>query len=212
MSVPILYADPAWDYDQKLEMTDGVDRSAASQYTTMSVDEICCLMWVRTIFGHQVDDTAILFLWVTNPFLLNGAGVKVCEAWGFQPKQLITWVKGRLEVVLTDDHMGGAGYEPDQEHSSRLVLRTGMGHYTRGCTEHIIVATRGHATSLLRSRNVNNVILAEEETVLVAPRGRHSEKPNEAYELIERLTVGPYLEVFARTRRHGWIQHGNDLI
>jgi N6-adenosine-specific RNA methylase IME4 len=46
----------------------------------------------------------------------------------------------------------------------------------------------------------------------MAPRGRHSEKPEEVYNRIERLVDGPYLELFARRERPGWtcLGHGID--
>ncbi len=43
------------------------------------------------------------------------------------------------------------------------------------------------------------------------PRGRHSEKPREFFELVERTSPGPYLEMFARERRQGWDSHGNQV-
>ena len=38
----------------------------------------------------------------------------------------------------------------------------------------------------------------------------HSQKPDEFYEIIERLYDGPYLELFARRPRAGWTSFGND--
>jgi N6-adenosine-specific RNA methylase IME4 len=48
--------------------------------------------------------------------------------------------------------------------------------------------------------------------VFEAPRGRHSEKPECVYELIERLfpTV-PKLEMFARGQREGWTAWGAEV-
>lgn len=42
-------------------------------------------------------------------------------------------------------------------------------------------------------------------------RGRHSEKPNEFFELVERVSPGPYLELFARQKRNGWDSWGDEL-
>lgn len=42
------------------------------------------------------------------------------------------------------------------------------------------------------------------------PRGRHSEKPQEFFDLVERVSPGPYLEMFARTIRPGWHGMGNE--
>jgi N6-adenosine-specific RNA methylase IME4 len=38
----------------------------------------------------------------------------------------------------------------------------------------------------------------------------HRQKPDQFYEIIERLYDGPYLEWFARRPKAGWISFGND--
>lgn len=40
---------------------------------------------------------------------------------------------------------------------------------------------------------------------------RHSEKPDASYELIEAISPGPRLELFARRRRDGWHTWGNEI-
>ena len=43
------------------------------------------------------------------------------------------------------------------------------------------------------------------------PRRRpHSTKPFEFFELVERVSPGPYLELFARQARPGWVAWGTD--
>jgi len=42
------------------------------------------------------------------------------------------------------------------------------------------------------------------------PRGAHSVKPDQFYEMVERVSPGPYLEMFARRRRYGWDAWGNE--
>ena len=44
-----------------------------------------------------------------------------------------------------------------------------------------------------------------------APRGRHSEKPAEFYELIERVTPGPRIDLFARKRHPGFDAWGDEV-
>jgi N6-adenosine-specific RNA methylase IME4 len=39
----------------------------------------------------------------------------------------------------------------------------------------------------------------------------HSAKPPESYELVERVSHGPYLELFAREKRDGWHAWGNEV-
>lgn len=176
-------ADAPWSYADGLSMS-AVKRSAGAHYSTMSVDAICQLGGFGTVAGFRAYPDAFLWLWITNPFLLDGTGARVCKAWGFEPRQLVTWVKGRIA-------------------KDALVAQIGMGHFTRGATEHMILATRGKAKDLLLSKSVPNVF--------IAPRGRHSAKPDEAYSLIERVSPGPYVELFARRPREGWKVWGNEV-
>jgi N6-adenosine-specific RNA methylase IME4 len=44
-----------------------------------------------------------------------------------------------------------------------------------------------------------------------APRGKHSQKPEEFRDLIMARSKGPYLEMFARTKREGWTAWGNEI-
>jgi N6-adenosine-specific RNA methylase IME4 len=76
----------------------------------------------------------------------------------------------------------------------------GLGFYFRGCTEHVIFGVRGRAPipPAVRERNV-----------IEAARGRHSEKPDAFYDVVERVSPGPYLEMFARRARLGWDYAGD---
>lgn len=178
-------ADPAWPYRDQISMKDGVKRSSASHYPTMTVAEICALgdSMPTRVAGFRIARDAFLWLWVTNPILLDGTGTLVCRSWGFEPRQLITWVKGRITP-------------------ERFVPHVGLGHFTRGATEHLILATRGRTKDLLQNRRTPNVF--------IAARSTHSTKPDDAYRVIENLTPGPRLELFARRPREGWTVWGND--
>jgi len=78
----------------------------------------------------------------------------------------------------------------------------GMGNYFRGSTEHILFGVKG-SLSLLR----NNV-----GTWFSAPRpGRHSAKPPEFFQLVEECSPGPWLEMFAREQRPGWVSWGAEV-
>ena len=77
----------------------------------------------------------------------------------------------------------------------------GLGYWTRGNPEQCLLFTRGAPQR--RSAAVRQLIVAQ--------RGRHSVKPVEAYERIEALLPGPYLELFARHRRPGWTCWGDQL-
>lgn len=43
------------------------------------------------------------------------------------------------------------------------------------------------------------------------PRGRHSEKPDAFFALVERASPGPFHEMFARRLREGWTSMGDQL-
>lgn len=47
-------------------------------------------------------------------------------------------------------------------------------------------------------------------TCFNAPRREHSRKPDEFYELIERVTYGPRIDIFSREAREGFDQFGNE--
>lgn len=77
----------------------------------------------------------------------------------------------------------------------------GLGFYFRGNTEHVLFCVKG---------DVKIPPAQRESNVVVAPKGRHSAKPDRFYELVERVSPGPYLELFARRRRYGWDVWGNE--
>ena len=79
--------------------------------------------------------------------------------------------------------------------------RIGVGWYLRGQTEHILFGVRG---SLLTKRN-------DISTVFHADRLKHSQKPDIFYEIIEKMSYEPRLELFARQKRKGWDSIGFDI-
>ncbi|XWX03228.1 MT-A70 family methyltransferase [Aggregatilineales bacterium SYSU G02658] len=46
---------------------------------------------------------------------------------------------------------------------------------------------------------------------IASQKREHSRKPDETYQLIEACSPGPYLELFARGQRPGWVQWGNEV-
>lgn len=86
--------------------------------------------------------------------------------------------------------------------------RMGLGYWTRANSEPCLLATRGKPKRL--DKGVSQV--------LACGTGRHSEKPFEFYERVERLLAGPYLEMFGRPHgdlidgsRPNWTRIGNEL-
>lgn len=78
----------------------------------------------------------------------------------------------------------------------------GMGNYYRGQTEHLLFGVKG-SCPLLRH---------DAGTWFAADRGElHSSKPDKIYEIIESCSPGPWLEMFARSKRAGWVSWGAEV-
>jgi N6-adenosine-specific RNA methylase IME4 len=82
--------------------------------------------------------------------------------------------------------------------------KIGRGYFVRNQHELLVVATRGDIPAPLPANRPPSVINA--------PRREHSRKPDEAYELIERIySELPKIELFARSAREGWAAWGNQV-
>lgn len=71
----------------------------------------------------------------------------------------------------------------------------GMGYYLRNNTEHCVFATRGKP--MVPDKKISS-------SWFQWPRLRHSQKPAEFFEIVESISPGPRLEMFARSARQGW--------
>lgn len=80
---------------------------------------------------------------------------------------------------------------------------SGLGWYFRGDTEHVLFAVRGSLPISAEAR-VSNVFRGK--------RGRHSQKPESFLDLVETVSPGPYLEMFARRQRLNWSTWGNEAL
>ena len=124
-------------------------------------------------------DPAHLYLWAPNALLPEG--LAVLKAWGFEYKTNVIWEKIRKD--------GG----PDGR---------GVGFYFRNVTEVLLFGVRGaNARTLPPGRSQVNLIRSRKR--------EHSRKPDEQYALIESCSKGPYLELFARGPRKGWVPWGD---
>ena len=138
------------------------------------------------------DEKCILFIWVTFPMLAEG--LEVIKAWGFEYKTIaFSWVK-----------INPVNKQP----------LFGIGYYTKSNVEVCLLATKGEAHKLVKNNSISQVI--------VAPRTKHSKKPDEIREKIVQL-VGdvPRIELFARDNGSrnlfnknpldGWSAWGNEV-
>jgi ParB/RepB/Spo0J family partition protein len=122
----------------------------------------------------------VVGMWVTNFVLVNGFYRPVLRSWRLGPKTVITWPKERV----------------------------GRGHWAKGQTEHLVIATRGKPL----------VTLTDQTTLLKGPfqlvqKNAHSAKPVEAYSYFESLYPAPrYFDLFSRYQHNDkWDCHGDQV-
>ena len=83
--------------------------------------------------------------------------------------------------------------------------KIGMGWYVRQQHELLLIGVRGDGIGMPLPEN-------KPSSVVTAPRGEHSSKPFEMYNLIEKMYPNhTRIELFARNRRDGWDSWGNDV-
>jgi N6-adenosine-specific RNA methylase IME4 len=121
-------------------------------------------------------------LYLWVPNALVYEGIGILKRWGFAYKTNIVWYKTRKD--------GG----PDGR---------GVGFYFRNVTELVLFGVRGGMRTLAAGRRQVNVIISRKR--------EHSRKPDELYDVIESCSPKPYLELFARHRRNGWTQWGDEI-
>lgn len=120
-------------------------------------------------------------LYVWTTNNLLSSTVNLINEWGFQYRNIIVWVKTYKDGLP--------------------IL--GMGFYYRNSVEFLLFCTKRDIVSRIKTANTKNVFFAE--------RKSHSEKPEVQYDLIEKNSNGPYLEMFARRKREGWDSWGNEI-
>jgi N6-adenosine-specific RNA methylase IME4 len=107
--------------------------------------------------------------------------LKVINDWGFKYKTV--------------------GFTWAKTNRKTLGFFTGLGYWTRGNPEMCLLATKG------RPKRIHKDV----SQLVIAPRGRHSEKPL-LHNEIERLVEGPYIELFARKKtKENWDFWGNEV-
>lgn len=106
---------------------------------------------------------------------------KVIEAWGFKYSTCITWKKKR---------MGG-----------------GLGGAFRITHEHLLFCRRGN----LKTTGTIQESVIEAKRPYVNGYPCHSKKPELFAEIIESISPGPRIELFARQQRQGWDVFGNEV-
>lgn len=174
----VILADCPWKYSNSK-----VNGAAENHYPTLSTKELCALGGkVRSLSK----DDSILFFWTTTPMIPDS--IQVINAWGFNYKTSIAWLKVQDQNV---------------SNLNEMVPAYGTGFWVRGCFEIIMIASKGKIER-------NNE--ASAQLALISNRFKHSRKPDNLYEMAEKYVPnGNYLELFARRSQPGWDVIGNEI-
>lgn len=123
-------------------------------------------------------DVAHLYLWTTNGFLNNA--FHTMHAWGFGYSTTLVWAK---------NPMGG-----------------GLGGRAFGIsTEFVLFGWRGRAEA---KRRIPTTWFNWKRPYNTSGKPQHSAKPVAFFDMVEEISEGPYLELFARQNRLGWDSWG----
>lgn len=181
-----IYMDPPWRLiGGKGARSFRSGAGANHVYDTMRQSDLLALaVEVRRVTAPA----AHLYMWSTNNFLPDA--LELVEAYGFKHVTMVTWGK---------------------------TTGAAMGQYYRSNTEQCLFAVRGSLPYKLKvevtAAQVKGLAREQGSTLLLAPRTglRHSEKPAEMRDTIERVSHGPFLELFGRRVPRNWDAIGNEL-
>lgn len=117
-----------------------------------------------------------------------------------------------LYLWSTNNHLIDA-FKVMQEWGFRYVTmitwvkdRQGLGQYFRGLSEHCLFGVKGRLPYKVVGGKRQQGL-----TAFLAPKGRHSQKPEEMRRMIEKVSYPPFIELFARERVEGWDAWGNEV-
>jgi len=180
----IIYADPPWDYNGKMQFdksskdVENIDltknifiSTAAFKYPTLKTNELKKLA-VQKI----AKDNCLLFMWSTNPHLEQA--LELGKAWGFEYRTIaFIWDK----------------------------MNHNPGQYTLSNCELCLLFKRGKIPTPRGARNIQQLVRS--------PRKEHSEKPYEVMIRIEKMfPTQERIELFARNEIEGWTSWGLDVL
>ena len=191
--------DPGWEFKNKSIGGSGTSGSA-HQYTVQAT------LKIARIPVHKIAaDDAIMYMWTTNQHLVTGSMLMSDFL------HLAYNIEAEVDVPVQSDAlavMQCQGFEPKHIITWYKQNKNGWGGYSfNNVTEHLIIGTRG---------KVKPFGLTEKTMVSSVWKKSHSEKPEEAWQLIEKIVKTQRwqhqkLEMNARKPRPGWTPHGNQI-
>lgn len=179
---------PPWVYQNN--QSDRTTRGG-SIYPKLSQKDLCELP-----IYDVMDKDSLIFAWATGPKITECLEFleKACKA-KFVTIPFI-WLK-----------LNPKGFGEIIEQPKQVILHgglySGMGYYTNGNAEYVLLGKRGKGVNRV-AKNIKQVI--------IEPRREHSSKPPELHSRLEKLYGKiPRLELFARQKRKGWTCLGDEI-
>lgn len=190
----VLHIDSPWLFANFSEA--GEEKNAISHYPCMETADIARLPLLELL----AEDAAV-FSWHTWPMMMIWP--EVIRGWGLDFAGLAwEWLKFNPE---TGKYAFGPGYGTRKNVEPCLLLTRGNPKLRPG-----EIPFFGNV-QVTGSRSVRDFILEWPADAIRQPRREHSRKPDEAWSRIETMFEGPYIELFARQKRTGWVAWGNDV-
>lgn len=159
--------------------------AAGKHYPLMSWDDLAA-MPVRDLIAPTKTRHGALFMWGTGPLL--DQQIELIKHWGFHYRGVaFVWVKTRKDGQI----IGGQGVPPT---------------FVKPTTEFVLAA------STCKSGRPLPLLDSAMHQVVLAPRERHSKKPDIFRDnIVQLLGDKPRIELFAREQADGWDQSGFDM-
>jgi N6-adenosine-specific RNA methylase IME4 len=183
-----IVADPPWRQAGSYAVTRGFTcripdkRDTPLPYPSMTVGAIAALP-VRDLAARD----AHLYLWTTQQYLHDS--FHIIDAWGFRKPVTLVWCKEPLSVQLG----GTFGSSVEFVHFARRGSLPALDTVDR---RWFTWPRRRGAPVKMGERRIDG----------------HSAKPEAFLDMVERVSPGPYLELFARRQRLGWDTWGNEAL
>ncbi len=182
-----IVADPPWDHSDGTGHSFGEAHSQGGRFgkpraTTIPYGHMALDEITALGIDTLAEADAHLYLWTTQRYLAASFGI--VEAWGFTVSATLVWCKAPMGF------MGGA-YRSSTEFC-HYARRGNLAHRMQWPTRWFTWPRQGWTQD--------------------DPAAKHSRKPDAFFDIVEHVSPGPYLELFARRQRLGWDTWGDEAL
>jgi N6-adenosine-specific RNA methylase IME4 len=192
----IVYADPPW----KFQTWSDKGRGRCPKYDTMTVEEMLEEFPLQNI----IKEDCALFMWGTWPKLETS--MELLNQWGFTYKTgVFDWGKVTKKSFKIFKEICEKQFTPTWEDYLDFldnIVAMGTGYWSRSNSEYCLLGTTGKPKRIDRTPLVSDEDASLARSIrqlLLRPRGKHSEKPDEVRQRIVTMMGDiPRIELFDR--------------